>query len=102
LTTEDLRFADYIVRHVAEERHDVFLDGVGWEGGDEWIRAQFRVYLLCLMRTCLLEGKHFFFIAYYTVVLNASSKQRIINLSHKIINVLLKKHLVIYNVKQLL
>lgn len=58
LTTEDLRFADYIVRHVAEERHDVFLDGVGWEGGDEWIRAQFKVYLLCLMRTCLLEGSY--------------------------------------------
>lgn len=56
LTTEDLRFADFLVRHVAEERHDVFLDGVGWEGGDEWIRAQFRVYLLCLLRTSLLQG----------------------------------------------
>lgn len=56
LSTEDLRFADYIVKHVSEERHDVFLDGVGWEGGDEWIRAQFRVYLLCLLRTSLLQG----------------------------------------------
>lgn len=56
LTTEDLRFADFIVKHVSEERHDVFLDGVGWEGGDEWIRAQFRVYLLCLLRTSLLQG----------------------------------------------
>lgn len=55
LTTEDLRFADFLVRHVAEERHDVFLDGVGWEGGDEWIRAQFRVYLLCLLRTSLIQ-----------------------------------------------
>ncbi|KAJ9588725.1 hypothetical protein L9F63_017983, partial [Diploptera punctata] len=55
LTTEDLRFADFVVRHVAEERHDVFLDGVGWEGGDEWIRSQFRVYLLCLLRTSLLQ-----------------------------------------------
>lgn len=60
LTTEDLRFADYIVRHVAEERHDVFLDGVGWEGGDEWIRTQFRVYLLCLLRTSLLQGRDLF------------------------------------------
>lgn len=64
LTTEDLRFADFIVRHVAEDRHDVFLDGVGWEGGDEWIRSQFRVYLLCLLRTSLLqdgsrEAEHF-------------------------------------------
>lgn len=56
LSTEDLRFADYIVKHVSEERHDVFLDGVGWEGGDEWIRTQFRVYLLCLLRTSLLQG----------------------------------------------
>lgn len=56
LSTEDLRFADYIVKHVSEERHDVFLDGVGWEGGDEWIRAQFRVYLLCLLRSSLLQG----------------------------------------------
>ncbi|CAH0554963.1 unnamed protein product [Brassicogethes aeneus] len=55
LTTEDLRFAEYIVKHVSDERHDVFLDGVGWEGGDEWIRTQFRIYLLCLMRTSLLQ-----------------------------------------------
>ncbi|KAG5888480.1 hypothetical protein JTB14_022108 [Gonioctena quinquepunctata] len=55
LTTEDLRFADYIVKHVSEERHDVFLDGVGWEGGDEWIRTQFRIYLLCLLRTSMLQ-----------------------------------------------
>lgn len=57
LTTEDLRFANYIVKHVTDEQHDVFLDGVGWEGGDEWIRTQFRVYLLCLLRTSLLQGK---------------------------------------------
>lgn len=56
LSTEDLRFADYIVKHVSEERYDVFLDGVGWEGGDEWIRSQFRVYLLCLLRTSMLPG----------------------------------------------
>lgn len=56
LTTEDLRFAEYLVKHVSEERHDVFLDGVGWEGGDEWIRTQFRVYLLCLLRTSLIPG----------------------------------------------
>lgn len=55
LTTEDLRFADYIVKHVAEEKHDVFLDGVGWEGGDEWIRTHFKIYLMCLMRTSLIQ-----------------------------------------------
>ncbi|KAL3268787.1 hypothetical protein HHI36_007884 [Cryptolaemus montrouzieri] len=55
LTTEDLRFADYIVKHVTEEKQDVFLDGVGWEGGEEWIRTQFRIYLMCLMRTSLIH-----------------------------------------------
>lgn len=57
LTKEDLRFADYLVRHVVQpEKEDVFLDGVGWEGGDEWIRAQFKAYLLSLLRTSLLSG----------------------------------------------
>ncbi|XP_025425138.1 late secretory pathway protein AVL9 homolog [Sipha flava] len=56
LSTEDLRFADYLVRHVVQpEKEDVFLDGVGWEGGDEWIRAQFKAYLLSLLRTSLLS-----------------------------------------------
>lgn len=64
LTTEDLRFADYIVKHVSEDKHDVFLDGVGWEGGDEWIRAQFKIYLLYLLKTSSLpdgsrEMEHF-------------------------------------------
>ena len=66
LTTEDLRFVDNLVRHVttspttshksatwsdndtsATKKQDVFLDSALWEGGDEWIRAQFRFYLLC-------------------------------------------------------
>ncbi|KAK1884729.1 Late secretory pathway protein AVL9 like [Dissostichus eleginoides] len=49
LTTADLRFADYLVKHVTENRDDVFLDGTGWEGGDEWIRAQFTLYLHSLL-----------------------------------------------------
>lgn len=61
LTTEDLRFADNLVKMVWEDSSDskqhpdVFLDGVGWEGGDEWVRAQFRLYLVCLMRTSLVQ-----------------------------------------------
>ncbi|XP_059474861.1 late secretory pathway protein AVL9 homolog [Neocloeon triangulifer] len=51
LTTEDLRFADYVVKHVTED----ILDGAAWEGGDEWIRAQFKVYLLSLLRTSMLN-----------------------------------------------
>ncbi len=52
-TTADLRFADYLVKHVTENRDDVFLDGTGWEGGDEWIRAQFSAYLHALLASVL-------------------------------------------------
>ncbi|XP_076326765.1 late secretory pathway protein AVL9 homolog isoform X2 [Tachypleus tridentatus] len=55
LTTEDLRFADYLVKHVSDESRDIFLDGTGWEGGEEWVRAQFKLYLLSLLRTSQLE-----------------------------------------------
>ncbi|NXN17982.1 AVL9 protein, partial [Indicator maculatus] len=46
-------FADYLVKHVTENRDDVFLDGTGWEGGDEWIRAQFSAYLHALLAAVL-------------------------------------------------
>ncbi|XP_006634612.2 late secretory pathway protein AVL9 homolog isoform X1 [Lepisosteus oculatus] len=55
LTTADLRFADYLVKHVTDNREDVFLDGTGWEGGDEWIRAQFSLYLYSLLSTTLQQ-----------------------------------------------
>lgn len=57
LTTADLRFADYLVKHVTENRDDVFLDGTGWEGGDEWIRAQFTLYLHSLLSSALQQGE---------------------------------------------
>lgn len=57
LTTADLRFADYLVKHVTENRDDVFLDGTGWEGGDEWIRSQFVIYLHSLLSSALQEGR---------------------------------------------
>lgn len=52
---EDLRFAEYIVKNVCEEKQDL-VDGVMWEGGDEWIRMQFKIYLFSLLRTSLLPG----------------------------------------------
>ncbi|XP_068604063.1 late secretory pathway protein AVL9 homolog [Brachionichthys hirsutus] len=55
LTTADLRFIDYVVKHVTENRDDVFLDGTGWEGGDEWIRAQFTLYLHSLLSSVLQQ-----------------------------------------------
>ncbi|NWS92438.1 AVL9 protein, partial [Toxostoma redivivum] len=45
--------AYYLVKHVTENRDDVFLDGTGWEGGDEWIRAQFSAYLHALLAAVL-------------------------------------------------
>ena len=55
LTTEDLRFIDNIIRIVSsDEQAGEFFEGSGWVGGDEWVRAQFRFYLSCLLRTSLL------------------------------------------------
>ena len=60
LTTEDLRFTENLIQHVCDvpghlktDEPDVFLDGIGWEGGDEWVRAQFRFYIICLLRTVI-------------------------------------------------
>lgn len=35
---------------------DVFLEGVGWVGGEEWLRYQFKVYLLSLLRSSVCSG----------------------------------------------
>lgn len=55
-TTADLRFIDHLVKHVTENRDDVFLDGTGWEGGDEWIRAQLALYLHSLLSATTQPG----------------------------------------------
>lgn len=55
LSTADLRFADYLVKYVTENKEDVFLDGTGWEGGDEWIRAQFGLYIHSLLSSALQQ-----------------------------------------------
>ena len=44
LTTEDLRFFDFILRHVQNPKVDA-------EGSDKWIRDQFRGYVLALLKT---------------------------------------------------
>lgn len=48
LGTEDLRFADRVVRHASTQ-------------GDQWIRDQFASYLIYLLRTSLLPGLLCFF-----------------------------------------
>lgn len=57
LSIEDLRFADYIVKNVCEDRQELVGDMM-WEGGDEWIRMQFKIYLFSLLRTSLLSGDY--------------------------------------------
>lgn len=44
LGTEDLRFADHVVRHASTQ-------------GDAWIREQFASYMIYLLRTSLLPGR---------------------------------------------
>lgn len=47
LTTEDLRFVDYIVRHAQMPKQDA-------EGSQDWIREQFTGYTVAMVRTSLL------------------------------------------------
>lgn len=55
LTMEDLRFADYLVKNVLDDSRDLFLDGTCWQGGEEWLRSEFKVYLVSLLKTAQLE-----------------------------------------------
>ncbi|KAH9505165.1 late secretory pathway protein avl9 [Bulinus truncatus] len=55
LTTADLRFADYLVKIVTEEKSGLYLDGTEWEGSDEWVRAQFKHYLNSLLCTVIAD-----------------------------------------------
>lgn len=47
LNTEDLRFVDFIIRHVQAPKEDA-------EGSEQWIREQFKGYMLAMLRTSLL------------------------------------------------
>ncbi|XP_068158998.1 late secretory pathway protein AVL9 homolog [Drosophila tropicalis] len=46
LSTEDLRFMDYILKHVQTPKEDA-------EGSEQWIREQFQGYILALLRTAV-------------------------------------------------
>lgn len=47
LTTEDLRFVDFILRHVQNPKEDA-------EGSEYWIREQFQGYILALIKTAIM------------------------------------------------
>ncbi|KAL5007422.1 hypothetical protein ScPMuIL_016228 [Solemya velum] len=55
LTTADLRFADLLVKAVIDDKTNEFLDDTEWEGSDEWLRAQFRMYILSLLASVQTE-----------------------------------------------
>ena len=57
LSAADLRFAENLVNNVSSSpEDDVFFDATGWEGGDEWIQAQFSDYLISLLAISLDEN----------------------------------------------
>ncbi|GAV06525.1 hypothetical protein RvY_16495 [Ramazzottius varieornatus] len=55
LTTEDIRFIDNVVKMVNDDANgakaESVFHGTGWEGGEEWIRSQFRAYLTGMLGT---------------------------------------------------
>ncbi|XP_055911437.1 late secretory pathway protein AVL9 homolog [Eupeodes corollae] len=48
LTTEDLRFMEYLMRHVQNPKEDA-------QGSEFWIREQFQGYMLSLLRTAVMQ-----------------------------------------------
>lgn len=60
LSTEDLRFADYLVKCIEENgtkgESTKLFDNTNWEGGDEWLRYQFKIYLIQLLITSKSSG----------------------------------------------
>ncbi|KAL5275565.1 AVL9 family protein [Megaselia abdita] len=48
LTTEDLRFVNFILRHVQNPKEDA-------EGSEGWIREQFQGYILALLKTAVIS-----------------------------------------------
>ncbi|EDO37596.1 predicted protein [Nematostella vectensis] len=56
LSTADLRFTDYLVQHVTELKPSCLFT-VGWDGSEEWIRAQFKLYILSLLSSIQHTGR---------------------------------------------
>lgn len=50
LSTEDLRFADFIIRNVQNPKEDA-------EGSEVWIREQFYGYVVALLKASLCQGR---------------------------------------------
>lgn len=88
LTTEDLRFMDYLIKHVVGEnsinkssfytRHTEDTDFMSqdvtkWVGGDEWIRYHFRLYTMYMLRAARVHNYNMFntnFMQTWTMITN--------------------------------
>eukprot|EP00118_Oscarella_pearsei_P010770 m.68147 g.68147 ORF g.68147 m.68147 type:complete len:300 (+) comp35491_c0_seq16:938-1837(+) len=53
LSTADIQFVDYLLANVHSESSQI---DTKWEGSDDWIRAQFKLYLLSLLCSSLCQG----------------------------------------------
>jgi hypothetical protein len=71
LSTEDLRFADYLVKCIEENgskgEGTKLFENTSWEGGDEWLRYQFKIYLIQLLVTSKSVGKYITFYSFFTI-----------------------------------
>ena len=72
LSTEDLRFADYLVRCIeengAKSDSTKLFENTNWEGGDEWLRYQFKIYLIQLLVTSKSAGRFLGFLGFLCVL----------------------------------
>ena len=53
LTTADLRFCDYMSESVQEALSNTTANISHWFGSDEWVRSQYRLYMVSLLATSL-------------------------------------------------
>lgn len=56
LSTEDLRFADAVLKSALTSGEHANGSKSDLEAGDEWIREQFKLYILHLMRASKCDG----------------------------------------------
>jgi hypothetical protein len=66
LSTEDLRFVDFLLKNVQHPKEDA-------EGSEHWIRKQFYAYLVAMLRTVLAGKESDQFNAHYVLALKKTS-----------------------------
>ena len=51
LTSPDLRFSDSLKKALVDQKRGEGLNPEGWRGGEDWIRHQYRLYIMSLLST---------------------------------------------------